>query len=127
MKHHVTKGMPAYEQRRKDRNYTSRYRLCGAKFETLSCHELRTGEAGHHWLPTTDDIHEVWECRVEDPTAPWYVSYAPERSPPLKKETPREKQSYEILHVRLVPQHGQTAGGNGESRRQATNHNTREL
>ena len=93
MEHHVTKGMPAYEQRRKDRNYTSRYRLCGAEFETLPCHELRTGEAGHHWLPTADDIHEVWECRVEDPTALWYVSPAPERSPPLKKETPWEQQS----------------------------------
>ena len=90
MEHHLTKGMPAYEHRRQNRNYTTTYRMWGEKFETLPFHELRTEEAGHHWTPTAQEVHEMWEARLEDPTAPWYVSPAPERFPPLKTETPRE-------------------------------------
>ena len=59
MEHHLTKGMPAYEHRRKNRNYTTTYRMWGEKFETLPFHELRTEEAGHHWTPTAQEVHEI--------------------------------------------------------------------
>ena len=127
MEHHLTKGMPAYEHRRKNRNYTTTYRMWGEKFETLPFHELRTEEAGHHWTPTAQEIHEIWEARLEDPTAPWYVSPAPERFPPLKTETPREHMPYEIMSVRSVPKCGRNAYERSEYRRRAKNNDSRKL
>ena len=72
---HLTQGMPAYEHRRKNRNYTTTYRMWGEKFETLPFHELRTEEAGHHWTPTAQEVHEMWKARLEDPTAAASPSY----------------------------------------------------
>ena len=119
--------MPAYEHRRQNRNYTTTYRMWGEKFETVPFHELRTEEAGHHWTPTAQEVHEMWEARLEDPTAPWYVSPAPERFPPLKTETPREPMPYEIMSVRSVPKYGRNAYERSEYRRRAKNNDFRKL
>ena len=125
--YHLNKGLPAYDHRRKNRNYITSYDMWEQVFETVPFNELRTEEAGHHWLPTPEEIHDVWQDRLDDPTAPLYRSPAPERFPIMDHEKPQKEVPYEFVCVRSVNREQRAAAATGTPRRRDADNNSEGL
>ena len=122
--HHLNKGLPAYDHRRNNRNFITSYDMWEQVFETVPFNELKTEEAGHHWLPTPEEIHDVWQDRLDEPMAPMYRSPAPERFPTMDHEKPQKEMSYEFVCIRSVNREQRAAATTGTPRRRDADNNS---
>ena len=122
--HHLNEGLPAYDHRRYNRNYITSYDMWEQVFETVPFNELRTEEAGHHWLPTPEEIYDVWQDRLDDPTVPMYRSPAPERFPTMDHEKPQKEMPYEFVCIRSVNREQRAAATTGTPRRRDADNNS---